>query len=190
MSSSSLDHGSKLRGPSTKGHEVPRAAGHDRGYGLVCHLGSGDIEAPPFREADLRKIFRGTKSFLGRGSDRKLPVQMSSLSLDHGSKCRADIDSKLHLKFSTRCDVVGRFPLIVKIDAERRWENSRHFPNCWERISELGGQRFGPQAVRTVKKRCRNIVLSFSRDSVTTARLKAYNVYLDIVAQWARDQMG
>ncbi|GFX82077.1 hypothetical protein TNCV_398071 [Trichonephila clavipes] len=46
------------------------------------------------------------------------------------------------------------------------------------------------QAVRTVKKRCRNIVLSFSHDSVTTARLETYNVHLDIGAHWARDQMG
>ncbi|GFU15571.1 hypothetical protein TNCV_1170741 [Trichonephila clavipes] len=46
------------------------------------------------------------------------------------------------------------------------------------------------QAVRTVKKRCRNIVLSFSHDSVMTAPLKAYNVHRAIGAQRARDQMG
>ncbi|GFX03566.1 hypothetical protein TNCV_4751511 [Trichonephila clavipes] len=46
------------------------------------------------------------------------------------------------------------------------------------------------QALPTVKKRRRNIVLSFSHDSVTTARLKTYNMHLDIGAQRARDQMG
>ncbi|GFS54334.1 hypothetical protein TNCV_4808491 [Trichonephila clavipes] len=59
--------------------------------------------------------------------------------------------------------------------AVRRWENSRHIPNWWERISELGGQRFGPFYSQTVlddKKRRINIVLSFSHYSVTTARLK------------------
>ncbi|GFV09941.1 hypothetical protein TNCV_4884751, partial [Trichonephila clavipes] len=40
------------------------------------------------------------------------------------------------------------------------------------------------QAVRTVKKICRNIVLSFSCDSGMTARLKTYNVHLDIRAHW------
>ncbi|GFS49110.1 hypothetical protein TNCV_2409851 [Trichonephila clavipes] len=30
------------------------------------------------------------------------------------------------------------------MDADRRWENCRCFSNCRERISELGGQRFGP----------------------------------------------
>ncbi|GFV70655.1 uncharacterized protein TNCV_3842341 [Trichonephila clavipes] len=44
------------------------------------------------------------------------------------------------------------------------------------------------QAVPTVKKRRRNIVLSFSHDSVTTARLKSYNVHLDIGPQRARYQ--
>ncbi|GFT30511.1 hypothetical protein TNCV_2377891 [Trichonephila clavipes] len=38
--------------------------------------------------------------------------------------------------------------------------------------------------------RRRNIVLSFSHNSVTTARLKTYNVHLDIGAHWAIDQMG
>ncbi|GFX33521.1 uncharacterized protein TNCV_1931881 [Trichonephila clavipes] len=46
------------------------------------------------------------------------------------------------------------------------------------------------QAVRNVKKRCRNIELSFSQDSVTTAPLKTNNVHLDIGAQRARDQMS
>ncbi|GFX27829.1 hypothetical protein TNCV_2614891 [Trichonephila clavipes] len=46
------------------------------------------------------------------------------------------------------------------------------------------------QAVPTVKKRRRNIVLSFSHDSVTTARLKTYNAHRAICAQGARDQMG
>ncbi|GFW01447.1 hypothetical protein TNCV_5030971 [Trichonephila clavipes] len=46
------------------------------------------------------------------------------------------------------------------------------------------------QADQTVKKRCRNIVLSFFHDSVTTVRLKTYNVHLDIGTHWARDQMG
>ncbi|GFV34174.1 hypothetical protein TNCV_3483841, partial [Trichonephila clavipes] len=45
-------------------------------------------------------------------------------------------------------------------------------------------------AVPTVKKRRRNIVLSFSHDSVTTARLKTYNVHQAISAQRGRDQMG
>ncbi|PRD34607.1 UNVERIFIED_CONTAM: hypothetical protein NCL1_14081, partial [Trichonephila clavipes] len=45
-------------------------------------------------------------------------------------------------------------------------------------------------AVRNVKKRCRNIELSFSQDSVTTAPLKTNNVHLDIGAQRARDQMS
>ncbi|GFT00850.1 hypothetical protein TNCV_3115051 [Trichonephila clavipes] len=46
------------------------------------------------------------------------------------------------------------------------------------------------QAVRAVKKRCRNMVLSFSHDSVTTARLKTYNVHRAIGAHRARDQIG
>ncbi|GFU24007.1 hypothetical protein TNCV_3332201 [Trichonephila clavipes] len=46
------------------------------------------------------------------------------------------------------------------------------------------------QAVPTVKKRRRNIALSFSVDSVKTARLKTYNVPRAISAQRARDQMG
>ncbi|GFV93765.1 integrase catalytic domain-containing protein [Trichonephila clavipes] len=46
------------------------------------------------------------------------------------------------------------------------------------------------QAVPSVKKRRRKIVLSFSHDSVTTVHLKTYNVHLDIGAKWARDQMS
>ncbi|GFU35129.1 hypothetical protein TNCV_174361 [Trichonephila clavipes] len=42
------------------------------------------------------------------------------------------------------------------------------------------------QAVLTVKNRRRNIVLSFSHDSV----MKTYNVHRAIGAQRARDQMG
>ncbi|GFW59017.1 hypothetical protein TNCV_2831231 [Trichonephila clavipes] len=42
----------------------------------------------------------------------------------------------------------------------------------------------------TVTKRRRNIVISFSLDSGTTARLKTYNVHLDIGAQRARDEMS
>ncbi|GFW77210.1 hypothetical protein TNCV_2726401 [Trichonephila clavipes] len=44
--------------------------------------------------------------------------------------------------------------------------------------------------VRTIKKRYRNIAISFSHDSVTTGRLKTYSVHLGIGAHWARDQMG
>ncbi|GFU50043.1 hypothetical protein TNCV_4933921 [Trichonephila clavipes] len=40
------------------------------------------------------------------------------------------------------------------------------------------------------QKETLNIVLSFSHDSVTTARLKTYNVHRAIGAQRARDQMG
>ncbi|GFX27569.1 hypothetical protein TNCV_4996241 [Trichonephila clavipes] len=43
-------------------------------------------------------------------------------------------------------------------------------------------------AVPTVKKRRRIIVLSVSHDSVTTARLKTYNVNRAIGVQRARDQ--
>ncbi|GFU61579.1 hypothetical protein TNCV_971391 [Trichonephila clavipes] len=46
------------------------------------------------------------------------------------------------------------------------------------------------KAAWIVKKRCRNIVLSYSHDSGTTARLKTYNVHQDIGAHWARDQMA
>ncbi|GFV29509.1 hypothetical protein TNCV_2728901 [Trichonephila clavipes] len=46
------------------------------------------------------------------------------------------------------------------------------------------------QVVSAIQKRRRKIVLSFSDDSVTTARLKTYNVRVDIGAHWARDQMG
>ncbi|GFV74224.1 uncharacterized protein TNCV_2312221 [Trichonephila clavipes] len=51
------------------------------------------------------------------------------------------------------------------------------------------------QAVRTVKKRSRNIVLSFSHDSVTTARLKTYNGHRAIGAngqeiKWAETDKG
>ncbi|GFW99520.1 hypothetical protein TNCV_3417531 [Trichonephila clavipes] len=46
------------------------------------------------------------------------------------------------------------------------------------------------QAVPIVRKRRRNIVLSFSHSSVTTARLKTYNVHLAIGIQQERDQMG
>ncbi|GFV51168.1 retrovirus-related Pol polyprotein from transposon 297 [Trichonephila clavipes] len=56
---------------------------------------------------------------------------------------------------SCSCDEVGRFLLIVNIDADRRWENCRYFPNWWERISELGGQRFGalfPRLSRPFKR--------------------------------------
>ncbi|GFV97488.1 hypothetical protein TNCV_2039961 [Trichonephila clavipes] len=45
------------------------------------------------------------------------------------------------------------------------------------------------QIALTVKKRSRSIVLSFSHDSVMTARLQTYNVHLAIGAQRARDQM-
>ncbi|GFV70651.1 hypothetical protein TNCV_3842321 [Trichonephila clavipes] len=46
------------------------------------------------------------------------------------------------------------------------------------------------QAIPTVQKRRRNIVLSFSHDLVTTSRLKTYNVHLDIGAHWAETDRG
>ncbi|GFV91453.1 hypothetical protein TNCV_3549161, partial [Trichonephila clavipes] len=45
-------------------------------------------------------------------------------------------------------------------------------------------------AIPTVQKRCRNILLSFSHDLVTTVRLKTYNVHRAVGGQRARDQMG
>ncbi|GFV67634.1 hypothetical protein TNCV_4623141 [Trichonephila clavipes] len=37
--------------------------------------------------------------------------------------------------FHSFCDEAGLFPLIAKSGGRHTWENSRHFPNCWERIS-------------------------------------------------------
>ncbi|GFX40653.1 hypothetical protein TNCV_2374371 [Trichonephila clavipes] len=92
----------------------------------------------------------------------------------------------------TKCDGAGLFPLIVKIGADRRGK----IPD----ISLIAGKKFRnwvvkdldpfSQDVPTVKKRCRNIVLSFSHDSVTTARLKTYNVHRVIGTQRARDQIS
>ncbi|GFY36641.1 hypothetical protein TNCV_28451 [Trichonephila clavipes] len=87
----------------------------------------------------------------------------------------------------------GLFPIIAKSGAPDRREKIAD-------ISLIAGNEFRnwvvedldsfSQAVPTVKKRRRNIVLSFSHDSVTTAHLKTYNVHLDIDAQRARDQMS
>ncbi|GFT97865.1 hypothetical protein TNCV_2167741 [Trichonephila clavipes] len=66
----------------------------------------------------------------------------------------------------------------------------------WARIfwsSGISNSSWGngrKMAVPTVKKRRRNIVLSFSHDSMTTARLKIYNVHRAIGAQRTRDQMS
>ncbi|GFX86662.1 hypothetical protein TNCV_1408611 [Trichonephila clavipes] len=61
---------------------------------------------------------------------------------------RAPVSSRTMQRcLAERCDEAGLFPLITTDLlplADRRWENSRHFPNFWERILELGGQRFGP----------------------------------------------
>ncbi|GFW89508.1 hypothetical protein TNCV_1514591 [Trichonephila clavipes] len=46
------------------------------------------------------------------------------------------------------------------------------------------------KAVPTVKKRRRNIVLSFSHDSVTTACLKTYKVHQAFGSQRARETLG
>ncbi|GFU45682.1 hypothetical protein TNCV_4223751 [Trichonephila clavipes] len=63
-----------------------------------------------------------------------------------------------------------------------------------EKHEQFGVKRGGhvsvAAAVPTVKKRHRNIVLSFSHDSVKTARLKTYNAHRVIGTQRARDQMG
>ncbi|GFV09880.1 hypothetical protein TNCV_2318101 [Trichonephila clavipes] len=91
------------------------------------------------------------------------------------------------------CVEAGLFPLIA---------NGPLADRCGKvtDISLIAGKKFRnwvvkdvdpvSQAVPTVKKRHRNIVLSFPHDSVTTARLKTYNVHLDIGVQRARDQMS
>ncbi|GFU21547.1 hypothetical protein TNCV_3827501 [Trichonephila clavipes] len=91
-----------------------------------------------------------------------------------------------------KCDVDSLFPLFAEKGARQTWENAdislieeKEFRN-WV-VKDLDPPS---QAVPTVKKRPRNIVLSFSHDSGTTARLKTYNVHLDIGAQRARDQMS
>ncbi|GFX92775.1 hypothetical protein TNCV_4876321 [Trichonephila clavipes] len=91
-----------------------------------------------------------------------------------------------------RCDEAGLFPLIAKSGGRQSWK----IPD----ISLIAGKEFRnwvvkdsdplSQAIPTVKKRRRNIGLSFFDDSVTTARLKTYNVHRAISAQPARDQMG
>ncbi|GFU55562.1 hypothetical protein TNCV_4339561 [Trichonephila clavipes] len=49
-----------------------------------------------------------------------------------------------------------------------------------------------PMVVRTVKKRCRNTVFSFSHDSVTTLHLETYNVQQAIGKEikWAETDRG
>ncbi|GFW42345.1 hypothetical protein TNCV_239421 [Trichonephila clavipes] len=52
---------------------------------------------------------------------------------------------------------------------------------------------FGPLSrvlFQAIQKRRHRIVLSFSNDSVTTVRLKTYNVHLDIGAHWAKRASG
>ncbi|GFX81627.1 hypothetical protein TNCV_4644671 [Trichonephila clavipes] len=84
------------------------------------------------------------------------------------------------------CDEVGLFPLIVKSGSDRRGKISD--------VSLISGKEFHKWVVKNcdnfipgspdVKKRLRNIVISFSHDSVTTARLR-----LPIGGQRAREQM-
>ncbi|GFX65891.1 hypothetical protein TNCV_13121 [Trichonephila clavipes] len=74
------------------------------------------------------------------GSIQIVTVKISNhQSLDDGMRWRT-VE-----RLEAGCDEIGLFPQIAKGPlADRRWENSRHFPNFWERISELGGQRFRP----------------------------------------------
>ncbi|GFY24048.1 hypothetical protein TNCV_1011011 [Trichonephila clavipes] len=83
------------------------------------------------------------------------------------------------------CDEADLFPLIamggVPIDAG----NFQLSPNCWERISQVVGQNPFFPGYPDHQKRYRNIVLSFSHDSVTTARLRTYNMSRDRLQQSA-----
>ncbi|GFU86294.1 hypothetical protein TNCV_369501 [Trichonephila clavipes] len=80
-----------------------------------------------------------------------------------------------------RCDEAGLFPLIVKSGADRRGKMPV--------VSLIAGKEFRKWVVRNSDlfspgypnrhKRHRNIVLSFSHDSATTARLRTYNMSRD-----------
>ncbi|GFY18867.1 hypothetical protein TNCV_3875551 [Trichonephila clavipes] len=91
-----------------------------------------------------------------------------------------------------RCDEASPFPLTAKSRCRKTSGNCRYFPNCWEEIRNCMVKDLDShsQAVPSVKKRRRNIMLSFSHDSVTTARLKTYKVHRAIGAKRARDKMG
>ncbi|GFW51285.1 hypothetical protein TNCV_3254141 [Trichonephila clavipes] len=68
------------------------------------------------------------------------------------------------------------------------YRSPRCISRCPDQVTSL---KRDPQcAVPTVKKRRRNIKLSFSHDSVTTERLKTYSVQRAIGPQRARDQTG
>ncbi|GFU10799.1 hypothetical protein TNCV_2387991 [Trichonephila clavipes] len=81
------------------------------------------------------------------------------------------------------CDEAGHFPLITT-DPCPLPTNVAKIPDfCLIAGKEFRNWVFG------VKKRCINNVLSFTPYSVTTARLKAYNVHPDIGAHGARDEI-
>ncbi|GFU41660.1 hypothetical protein TNCV_154271 [Trichonephila clavipes] len=75
--------------------------------------------------------------------------------------------------------MLGEIPDISLIAGKefRNWEvkDLDPFPDCPRKYN--------------VKRRI-NIVLPFSHDSVTTARLKTYNVHLDIASHGDREEMG
>ncbi|GFU10802.1 hypothetical protein TNCV_2388021 [Trichonephila clavipes] len=96
----------------------------------------------------------------------------------------------LHKK--EHCDVASLFPYLLRVGPDRRGKIADISLTAGAEFCNWVVKDLDPcsQAVPTVKKIRHNIVHSFSHDSGTTARLKTYNVYLDIGAQRARDQIS
>ncbi|GFT51309.1 hypothetical protein TNCV_4954591 [Trichonephila clavipes] len=80
-----------------------------------------------------------------------------------------------------KCDEAGHFPLVTTYPLPT---NVARIPD----FSLIAGKKFWNWVLGVTKRHINN-VLSFTSDTVTTARLNTYNVYPDIGAHGARDGM-
>ncbi|GFV70640.1 hypothetical protein TNCV_3842211 [Trichonephila clavipes] len=93
---------------------------------------------------------------------------------------------------ATQRDEAGLFPVIAKSGADRRGKFQsfrellgKNFANGWSEILTLFSQ-----AIPDSQRRHCNIVLSFSHDLGTTARLRTYNMSRDRLPTWAVYEQG